>query len=73
MLVNIFIEKINNDIKNGVTYQKLIPYINWFKKSLITYNGLKKNHPHYKNLLDENLIKFNMFYENITNNINIHR
>lgn len=75
ILVNIFIEKINNDILNGVTYEELMPYINFFKKSLITYNGLKKNYPRYRNFpnLNESLIKFNMFYENIVNNINMHR
>ena len=75
ILVNIFIEKINNDILSGVTYEELMPCINFFKESLITYNGLKKNYPHFKNLpnLNESLIKFNMFYENISNNINMHR
>ena len=75
ILVNIFIEKINNDIFNGVTYEELMPYINFFKKSLITYNGLKKNYPRYRNFpnLNESLVKFNMFYENISNNINMHR
>ena len=75
ILVNIFIEKINNDILNGVTYEELMPYINFFKESLITYNGLKKNYPRYRNFpnLNESLIKFNMFYENISNNINMHR
>ena len=75
ILVNIFIEKINNDISNGVTYEELMPCINFFKKSLITYNGLKKNYPRYRNFpnLNESLVKFNMFYENIVNNINMHR
>ena len=75
ILVNIFIEKINNDISNGVTYEELMPYIKFFKNSLITYNGLKKNYPRYRNFpnLNESLVKFNMFYENISNNINIHR
>ena len=75
ILVNIFIEKINNDISNGVTYEELMSYINFFKNSLITYNGLKKNYPRYRNFpnLNESLINFNMFYENIVNNINMHR
>ena len=75
ILVNIFIEKINNDILYGVTYEELMPCINFFKESLITYNGLKKSYPHFRNLpnLNESLIKFNMFYEKISNNINIHR
>ena len=75
ILVNIFIVKINNDSINGITYEELMPFINFFKESLITYNGLKKNYPHFRNLpnLNESLIKFNMFYENIVNNINIHR
>lgn len=75
ILVNIFIAKINNDSINGITYEELIPFINFFKESLITYNGLKKNYPHFRNLpnLNESLIKFNMFYENIFNNINMHR
>lgn len=75
ILVNIFIEKINNDISNGVTYEELMSYINFFKSSLITYNGLKKNYPRYRNFpnLNESLIKFNMFYEKIVNNINMHR
>lgn len=74
MLVKMFIEKINNDISNGVTYEELMPCINFFKESLITYNGLKKSYPHFRNLpnLNESLIKFNMFYENISNNINMH-
>lgn len=75
ILVNIFIAKINNDSINGITYEELMPLINFFKESLITYNGLKKNYPHFRNLpnLNESLIKFNMFYENIFNNINMHR
>ena len=75
ILVNIFIVKINNDSINGITYEELMPFINFFKDSLITYNGLKKNYPHFRNLpnLNESLIKFNMFYENIFNNINMHR
>lgn len=75
ILVNIFIAKINNDSINGITYEELMPLINFFKESLITYNGLKKNYPHFRNLpnLNESLIKFNMFYENIVNNINMHR
>lgn len=75
ILVNIFIAKINNDISNGVTYEELMPYIKFFKNSLITYNGLKKNYPRYRNFpnLNEILVKFNMFYENISNNINMHR
>lgn len=75
ILVNIFIAKINNDSINGITYGELMPFINFFKESLITYNGLKKNYPHFRNLpnLNESLVKFNMFYENISNNINMHR
>lgn len=75
ILVNIFIEKINSDILSGVTYEELMPCINFFKESLITYNGLKRNYPHFRNLpnLNESLIKFNMFYENNVNNINMHR
>lgn len=75
IFVNIFIEKINNDILNGVTYEELMPCINFFKKSLIIYNGLKKNYPRYRNFpnLNESLVKFNMFYENISNNINMRR
>ena len=75
ILVNIFIVKINNDSINGITYEELMPFINFFKESLITYNGLKKNYPHFRNFpnLSESLIKFNMFYENIVNNINMHR
>lgn len=75
ILVNIFIEKINNDILSGVTYEELMPCINFFKESLITYNGLKKSYPHFRNLpnLNESLVKFNMFYENISNYINMHR
>lgn len=75
ILVNIFIAKIYNDSINGITYEELIPFINFFKESLITYNGLKKNYPHFRNLpnLNESLINFNMFYENIVNNINMHR
>lgn len=75
ILVNIFIAKINNDSINGITYEELMPLINFFKESLITYNGLKKNYPHFRNLpnLNESLIKFNMFYANIVNNINMHR
>ena len=74
ILVNIFIEKINNDILSGVTYEELMPCINFFKESLITYNGLKKSYPHFRNLpnLNESLVKYNMFYENISNNINMH-
>ena len=75
ILVNIFIAKINNDSINGITYEELMPFINFFKESLITYNGLKNNYSHFRNLpnLNESLIKFNMFYENIVNNINMHR
>ena len=75
ILVNIFIEKINNDSINGITYEDLMPIINFFKESLITYNGLKKNYPHFRNLpnLNESLIKFNMFYENLNNNKNMYR
>ena len=75
ILVNIFIVKINNDSIYGITYEELMPFINFFKESLITYNGLKENCPHIRNLpnLNESLIKFNMFYENIVNNINMHR
>lgn len=75
ILVNIFIAKINNDSINGITYEELMPLINFFKESLITYNELKKNYPHFRNLpnLNESLIKFNMFYANIVNNINMHR
>lgn len=75
ILVNIFIVKINNDSINGITYEELMPFINFFKESLITYNGLKKNYPHIRNLpnLNESLIKFNMFFENIVNRINMHR
>ena len=75
ILVNIFIVKINNDSINGITYEELMPFINFFKESLITYNALKKNYPHLRNLpnLNQSLIKFNMFYENISNNINMHR
>lgn len=75
ILVNIFIAKINNDSINGITYEELMPFINFFKESLITYNGLKNNYPHFRNLpnLNGSLIKFNMFYENIVNNINMHR
>ena len=75
ILVNIFIVKINNDSINGITYEELMPFINFFKESLITYNGLKKNYPHFRNFpnLNESLINFNMFYENIVNNINMHR
>ena len=70
-----FIAKINNDCIYGITYEELMPFINFFKESLITYNGLKKNYPHLRNLpnLNQSLIKFNMFYENIVNNINMHR
>lgn len=75
ILVNIFIVKINNDSINSITYEELMPFINFFKESLITYNGLKKNYPHIRNLpnLNESLIKFNMFFENIVNRINMHR
>ncbi len=75
ILVNIFIVKINNDSIYGITYEELMPFINFFKESLITYNGLKNNYPYFRNLpnLNESLIKFNMFYENIVNNINMHR
>lgn len=75
ILLNIFIVKINNDSVNGITYEELMPFINFFKESLITYNGLKKNYPHFRNFpnLNESLINFNMFYENIVNNINMHR
>lgn len=75
ILVYIFIVKINNDSINGITYEELMPFINFFKESLITYNGLKKNYPHFRNFpnLNESLINFNMFYENIVNNINMHR
>ena len=75
ILVNIFIVKINNDSIYGITYEELMPFINFFKESLITYNGLKNNYPHLRNLpnLNQSLIKFNMFYENIVNNINMHR
>lgn len=75
ILVNMFIAKINNDSINGITYEELMPFINFFKESLITYNGLKKNYPHFRNFpnLNESLINFNMFYENIVNNINMHR
>lgn len=70
-----FIAKINNDSINGITYEELMPFINFFKESLITYNGLKKNYPHLRNFqnLNESLINFNMFYANIVNNINMHR
>lgn len=75
ILVNIFIAKINNDSINGITYEELMPFINFFKESLITYSGLKNNYSHFRNLpnLNGSLIKFNMFYENIVNNINMHR
>ena len=75
ILVNIFIVKINNDSINGITYEELMAFINFFTESLITYNGLKNNYPYFRNLpnLNESLIKFNMFYENIVNNINMHR
>lgn len=75
ILVNIFIVKINNDSINSITYEELMPFINFFKESLITYNGLKNNYPYFRNLpnLNESLIKFNMFYENIVNRINMHR
>lgn len=75
ILVNIFIVKINNDSINGITYEELMPFINFFKESLITYSGLKNNYPYFRNLpnLNESLIKFNTFYENISNNKNILR
>lgn len=75
ILVNIFIVKINNDSINSITYEELMPFINFFKESLITYNGLKNNYPYFRNLpnLNESLIKFNMFYENIVNRINMYR
>lgn len=75
ILVNIFIVKINNDSINGITYEELMPFINFFKESLIIYNGLKNNYPYFRNLpnLNESLIKFNTFYENISNNKNILR
>lgn len=75
ILVNIFIAKINNDSINGITYEELMPFINFFKESLITYSSLKNNYSHFRNLpnLNGSLIKFNMFYENIVNNINMHR
>ncbi len=75
ILVNIFIEKINNDILNGITYEELMSCVNFFKKSLITTNGLKNNYTRYRNFpnLSKSLGQFDDFYENICNKINIQR
>ena len=54
ILVNIFIEKINNDILNGITYEELMPCVNFFKKSLITNNGLKNNY-YYDDVMSFNV------------------